>query len=204
MKNVSAHRVRVEMLPKGRMVDGVLSPGMWEEVRIGGTQEGARTRSPEAKAAVSRAPHRAAAKRSTGKAVINILVYLIITGSILVGLPRGLSRALNTDFPMAAITSGSMWPALKVGSLVFIEGISGRDAKVGDIIVFRNSSGTFTVHRVVKLAKNTLTTKGDANFREDEPVRYEDVIGRTVVVRGEPLAIPYVGSITVFASNLKQ
>ena len=132
-------------------------------------------------------------------------MYVLITGGILFGLPKGLSYALNTDFPMAAITSGSMWPELKVGSLVFIEGIDGRDAQIGDIIVFRNDkTNTFTIHRVVELKKNTLITKGDANFKKDEPVSYENIVGRTVVVFNKPLSIPYIGSITVFASNLKQ
>ena len=133
----------------------------------------------------------------------NVLMYFAITGGILFGLPRGLSHYLNTDFPMASITSGSMWPALKTGSLVFIEGIHGREAEVGDIVVFRNDGGSFTIHRVVRVAEGNLITKGDANFTEDDPVDYENVIGRAVTFREKPINIPYVGSITVFASNLK-
>jgi signal peptidase I len=107
---------------------------------------------------------------------------------------------------MAAITSGSMWPALKQGDLVFIKGINGKDDLTnGDIIVYRNeSNNTFTIHRVVKLGDEYVTTKGDANFNEDAPVEYKYVVGKTVILLGKPLRLPYLGSITVFASNLKR
>jgi signal peptidase len=144
-------------------------------------------------------------KKSRAKSIVlNTIVYFLIVGGIIFGLPRALSSVLNTSFPMAAITSGSMWPDLKVGSLVFIEGIDGHEVQVGDIIVYQNrKNNTFTIHRVVKLNENTLVTKGDANFKDDEPISYSDIIGRTVEVFGKPARIPYLGSITVFASNLK-
>ena len=75
---------------------------------------------------------------------------------------------------------------------------------VGDIIVFRNrTNDTLTIHRIAKLGESTVTTKGDANFREDTSVSYADVIGKTVTIGGKSLNIPYLGSITVFASSFK-
>jgi len=139
------------------------------------------------------------------KSMVSFAIYVAIIFVIIFGLPRFLSKTLNTPYPMAAITSGSMWPALEEGDLVFIKGISGEEIKVGDIIVYRNGErATFTIHRVVSLGEKTIITKGDANFSEDAPVSYEDVIGRAVNLRGKPVHIPYLGSITVFASNLKQ
>lgn len=154
----------------------------------------------KSKAAAEQEP---STQRRVFKFAKSLAIYAVITGVIVVGMPKALSSVLNTPFPMAAITSGSMWPELKVGSLVFIEGIDGRDAEIGDIVVFSNENNTFTIHRVTKLGENTLTTKGDANFGADEPIAYEDVIGRTVTAFGGPLSIPYIGSVTVFASNLK-
>lgn len=134
---------------------------------------------------------------------MNVAIYFVIIFGIVFGLPRFLSWALHTQYPMAAITSGSMWPALKEGDLVFVQGIPKEDIKVGDIIVYRNTGGGFTIHRVVKLSESKITTKGDANFGEDAPVSYSDVVGRTFNIGSKPLSIPYLGSITVFASNLK-
>ena len=198
-----------EILPKHRMVDSVLAPGQWEEavfVRNSAAppNEEILFQETETQSEPAQAVKTASSSMGIRGAIINVLVYVLITGGMVLGVPRALSAVLNTPFPMAAITSGSMWPELKVGSLVFIQGIDGREVRVGDIIVFRNENNTFTIHRVAELKENSLTTKGDANFKEDEPIAYKDVIGRAVVVSGKPLSIPHLGSITVFASNLKQ
>src|SRR3989344_6940812 len=139
------------------------------------------------------------------KIAANILIYIFIVVGLIVGLPKFLSWELNTPYPMAAISSGSMWPALKEGELVFIQGIKKEDIKVGDIIVYRGGIGTgFVIHRVTQLGENTLITKGDANFPEDAPVKYENVVGRALYLLNRPVPIPYLGSITVYASNLKK
>lgn len=138
------------------------------------------------------------------KAILNLFIYVIIIGGVIFGLPKLLTNTLNTPYPMAAITSGSMWPELKEGELIFIQGVAKEDLGVGDIIVYRNPKGdTFTIHRIIELENDTLTTKGDANFGPDAPITYDKIIGRTLKFREKPVHIPYLGSITVFASNLK-
>lgn len=139
------------------------------------------------------------------KYVANLAVYVLIIAGIIFGLPNFLVWKLHTTYPMAAITSGSMWPVLKEGDLVFIEGITAKEnIHVGDIVVFRNrQNGTLTIHRVVTITSDKITTKGDANFGTDNPVAYEDVIGKTYNIGEKPLHIPYLGSVTMFANKLK-
>lgn len=145
------------------------------------------------------------AKGRAWKHALNIAIYLVIIFGIIFGIPRFLTWKLHTTYPMAAITSGSMWPVLKEGDLVFIEGITREDIKIGDIIVFQNrTNNTLTIHRVVKLGEEKFTTKGDANFSEDMPALYDDVIGRTYNIGGKPLRIPYLGSVTMFASSVRK
>lgn len=136
-------------------------------------------------------------KGSALKNLIGWVVYLsLLVGSIF-GTPKALSYVLNTSYPMAAITSGSMWPALKKGDLVFIKGV--RDEKeiaIGDIVVYQNPQG-FTIHRIVEFRNEQVVTKGDANNAEDSPVRYEDIIGKTVEFRGKPFRIPMLGNISI-------
>lgn len=129
---------------------------------------------------------------------LNLGLYAAIVVGVLFGLPRFLSWSLETPYPMAAITSGSMWPILNQGDLVLIEGVAKEDIKVGDVIVWKNPQG-FTIHRVVRLGEDTLVTKGDANFTEDEPVRYDDVIGRTYQLFGKNVRFPYLGIISAYA-----
>ena len=127
---------------------------------------------------------------------LHLSIYAAIFGGILWGVPHYLSSKFKTEHPMAAITSGSMWPSLKTGDLVFIERVSKGDLKVGDIVVWQSATG-FTIHRVVRLGDNSLTTKGDANFTEDAPVQYSAVVGRAHLKKdGEPLRIPYAGMLS--------
>ena len=73
---------------------------------------------------------------------------------------------------------------------------------MGDIVVWSNPKG-FTIHRIVKLSEKTLTTKGDANFKEDEAVRYEDLIGKAYRVGEKYVRIPYLGYISVISANVR-
>ncbi len=139
------------------------------------------------------------------KFIFNLIIYILIVGGLVWGLPRLLSWGLNTPYPMAAITSGSMWPVLNEGDLVFIQGVPRESLVVGDVIVFRNEGGPgFTIHRIVTLGEDKLTTKGDANFDNDPPVKYQNVVGKALAWGGKPLHIPYLGSITVAANNLRE
>ena len=142
-------------------------------------------------------------KRRVLRTVINIVIYIAIIASITVGIPKFLSWYLDTPYPMATITSGSMWPALKEGDLVFIKGIRDRaQIAIGDIIVYRNKeNNTFTIHRVVALGNDEITTQGDANFTKDAPVKYENVIGETFTVYGKSVRLPSAGFVTMYASN---
>lgn len=136
------------------------------------------------------------------KFILNIVIYAGIVALIVYGVPYYLTKKLGTEYPIAAITSGSMWPALHIGDLVFIEKVEKKDLKEGDIIVWQNSKG-FTIHRVAELRTNTLVTKGDGNFTSDDPVKYTDVIGRTVYRNERPIRIPYMGYISVWATKIR-
>ncbi len=131
------------------------------------------------------------------KSGIGWVVYLVLLVGLVWGTPKALSYILKSEYPMAAITSGSMWPTLKTGDMVFIKGIHDKsEFEVGDIVVYKNPEG-FTIHRVEEKLENSVITKGDANNTEDKPVKYEDIIGKTVEFRGKPLKIPLLGNISI-------
>jgi len=139
--------------------------------------------------------------KKTTKKIIGWVCYLAVLVGLVVGTPRLLSFALKTPYPMASITSSSMWPALKRGDLVFIKGVGSRgNIEVGDVIVYNNSLG-FTIHRVVELNQETLITKGDANNTPDAPVKYGEVIGRAVKWGEEPFRIPWLGHISILLNK---
>lgn len=135
------------------------------------------------------------------KITLETAIYAGIIVGILWGVPNLLSKNLGTEYPIAAITSGSMWPVLKQNDIVLIKAVPKEELAVGDVVVWQNERG-FTIHRIVKLASTTLVTKGDGNFTEDDPIAYSDIIGRTVMLGSKPLRIPFLGSVSVLGRNL--
>ena len=135
------------------------------------------------------------------KSIVETLIYLIIMATLAVGTPKALCYILKTEYPVASITSGSMWPALKEGDLVLIKGVDKQELKVGDIIVYENKKG-FTIHRIIELNEETLETKGDANNISDSPIKYEKVVGRTVNLFEKPFRSPKLGNVTIWAEEL--
>jgi len=137
------------------------------------------------------------------KSSIGWVLYIGFLVGLVLGVPKGLSYLLKTDYPMASITSGSMWPVLKKGDLIFIKGVNNKgEIQLDDIIVFQNEKG-FTIHRVTKLDENTLVTKGDANNVSDKPIEYEDVIGELLTFNKKPIRVPLLGMISVYINKNK-
>ena len=137
--------------------------------------------------------------RSRGGKVLSvtgtILIVLVILLCSLLVLPGMIG------FHMYNVLSGSMEPALPVGSLLYVEGGEPADVEEEDIIAFYGSledSGIIT-HRVVKnnVVSGTFITKGDANEKEDpEPVSYDNYIGRVA------LSVPYMGGVLTIMTSL--
>ncbi|MCH8161132.1 MAG: signal peptidase I [Chloroflexi bacterium] len=124
-----------------------------------------------------------------------MVLYVVFIGGTVYLAPRFLVRVLNTEHPMAAVTSQSMFPDLKRGDLVFLQGVDkAADLRVGDIIAFDSGDG-FGIHRIVRIDGPSITTKGDANLIADEPIVFDQVIGRTLTIRGRMAKIPYLGNI---------
>jgi len=136
------------------------------------------------------------------KNVVGSALYVFFVCALIFGIPQALSYVLKTPYPMATITSESMWPVLKKNDIIFITKAVKSDLRIGDIIVFKNERG-FTIHRIIEMKDNTLTTKGDANNISDLPISYDEIIGKTLNYGSSPFRIPYIGSITIWAANLR-
>ena len=93
------------------------------------------------------------------------------------------------------VLSGSMEPAIKTGSIVYINtNVYSYEIEENDVIAFKLNNQTVT-HRVVEVNKNdeTFITKGDANKDRDAvPVSFINYRGKTV------FTIPYIGRIVAF------
>lgn len=136
-------------------------------------------------------------RKSILAAVCNILGIGILIICLLVALPLSLPRILGYD--AYNIVSGSMEPAIPVGSVIYVKYEEPKEIQEGDVIAF--FSGTSVIaHRVTenRIIEGVFVTKGDANPLEDlTNVSYRDVIG---VVRAH---FPLVGSyLAVFSQTV--
>ena len=99
------------------------------------------------------------------KKIINVLTTLIIVvgGIFLVLYLFGIVPYV--------ILSGSMEPTIKTGSLCFInKKVDVQKIKKKDVIAFKLDDGTLVTHRVDKINKDGIITKGDNNKRVDDGV----------------------------------
>jgi len=77
----------------------------------------------------------------------------------------------------------SMKPLFKTGDLVLLKDCN--KPKVGDVIVFlKQDSKEKIIHRVIKISKNSIITKGDNNSLKDkETINIKDVIGKVLYIK---------------------
>lgn len=134
--------------------------------------------------------------------LVSGLGSLIIILVIIVCIPLTVPKLLG--YENYTVISGSMEPAIAVGSLVYAKPQDAATVEAGQVIVYRpvNGSGDpdeiSITHRVVTndTEKREFITKGDANAQNDMyPVPYSNMIG---VVKAQ---LPFLGSVAVlFAS----
>ena len=122
------------------------------------------------------------------------LLIILILACIPFTFPRLLGYQAYT------VISGSMEPAIPVGSLVYIKDMEPEDVQKEDVIAFyggRDVNAIIT-HRVVenRAEAREFITKGDANRLEDmNPVDYAHFIGKV------EWSIPKLGGAAQFVTS---
>ena len=129
--------------------------------------------------------------RVFGKLISAIGTILLVVAIIAC---LGLSVPRFAGIEQYVVISGSMEPAIPVGSMVYSAQTDPATLETGDIIVFYSTEAGSTpvTHRVVEnhVADGEIITKGDANEQNDmSPVVYANVLGKLV------LHVPMLGYI---------
>lgn len=124
-----------------------------------------------------------------------ILLVLVIVICAPITLPRLFGYHIFT------VISGSMEPAISIGSLVYVHETVPEEVKAQETIAFYSAdhTGAIITHRVLenRTVSGEFITKGDANPREDpEPVDYGRLLGKVV------LSIPVLGKISAAAATV--
>lgn len=109
------------------------------------------------------------------KRLLAVLMVVLVVLTVLVVLPgmRG--------WKVLVVVSGSMRPAIPVGSLVYVSPTAPATLSPGEICTWKDTEkGVLVTHRVVQVdaTAELLWTKGDANQRTDAPVPFSSVVGK--------------------------
>jgi len=125
---------------------------------------------------------------------ISVLLVLATTVAVLMLLPAILG------FKRYVIESGSMEPAIKVGSVVYSKPADAADLEVGDIITYKpppdSGVNELVTHRIHSIHAHpagppVFRTKGDANESAD-PWRFHLTNGEAAL---EHSHVPYLGYV---------
>ncbi len=129
------------------------------------------------------------------KKLAKITILTIIAVFVIIFLVFYRPVSLWGDTLYEPVYTGSMEPAIPVGSIVVIKPANPNTLKVGDIICFKieSESSTTVTHRIINITDEGFITKGDANEDPDQwIVKKENIIGKVIAV------IPYLGYLSHF------
>ena len=103
--------------------------------------------------------------------VLGVSIYSFIQTEI-----QGKEVANIFGYAIFQVETGSMSKALEIEDIIIIK-LGNENLNKHDIITFKQENN-FITHRITKIDNNVITTKGDANSGEDEPITKKDVIGK--------------------------
>ena len=121
--------------------------------------------------------------------IVRRCAWAVFVAGALVAGGTGLAARLAplVGHELFAIRSGSMEPALGIGSIAVVE--SARTApEPGEAIAFRLPSGTVVIHRVVSTGPDGIETRGDANQGSDP-----GLVPHAAVVGTVAMGVPILG-----------
>jgi len=130
------------------------------------------------------------------KSLLGWILFIICVAGAIYAIPRLLTYTMGTSNPTLVVISRSMYPVLNRGDLILVKSTTLEEIDIGTVIVFHHKDG-LTVHRVVRMNGDIITTKGDANPTEDNPITYADVVGRVPNIGNTLLKIPYIGRVSL-------
>ena len=119
--------------------------------------------------------------------VIKALVDALMTLILIFGIAFIILYVVGIE--PYVVVSGSMEPAIKKGSLSFINKHSKySNVKEGDIIAYTTPAGAKVTHRVISIKEEGLETKGDRNnIPDNNLITEKNFLGKNI------FSIPQVG-----------
>ena len=143
-----------------------------------------------------------AGKSRSALAVIwSVFTWLIVAAAVLLAV--GLVGVRLAGIQVFTVLSGSMEPAYKTGSVIYVKKADYTALRPGDVITFMADEKTVVTHRIVEVVPDAddpavlrFATKGDANAQPDANlVHYKNIIGTPV------FTVPGLGYVVNYIQN---
>jgi signal peptidase len=136
-----------------------------------------------------------------GKRLLKIIYWVFVGFIVAIALLLIISvLPITGNYKVMIVQSGSMVPAIKMGSVVIVKPVS--DYEIGDVITFGPYSTTKapTTHRIYDIniegGQPVYITKGDANNAPDtREIQEKDILGKAL------FSVPYFGYAVDFAKK---
>ncbi len=133
--------------------------------------------------------------------IFKIIYYIVIAFIGLVAVLLVVSVfPITGNFKVKIVQSGSMQPAIKMGSIVVVKPVV--DYKIGDVVTFGRATklNEPITHRIYDIkvvgGEPRYITKGDANNAPDQrEISQREIIGKVL------FDIPYLGYVVDFAQK---
>lgn len=119
------------------------------------------------------------------KIIINLIIFILVVIAIIsvyafIQLNVQNKEYINIfDYSVFSAETGSMSPTIEKGDIVIIK--IGDEIRENDIITYQKENVLIT-HRIAKIDGDTIIARGDYNNTDDEPIKKENVIGKTVFI----------------------
>ena len=129
------------------------------------------------------------------KVLYSIFIALILTILLVHIVQIGILKknyANIFNYSIFCIETGSMFPTINIGDEIIVN--LTRNVEEGDVILYEDENKNIVCHRLVQKCGKVLTTKGDNNNVEDDPINIEQVIGKV---------IKKIPSLGIIQKNLK-
>ncbi len=110
------------------------------------------------------------------KIIVNSLLVLIII--VLVGY---FALRISDRIKIYKVETGSMEKEIHRGDYILL--FRKNQYKVGDVVTYIVDD-YFVTHRIIKTEDGKITTKGDANNVEDNPINYNQIEGKVIYYGG--------------------
>ena len=119
------------------------------------------------------------------KIIINLIIFILVVIAIIsvyafIQLNVQNKEYINIfGYSIFSAETGSMSPTIEKGDIVIIK--IGDEIRENDIITYKKENVLIT-HRIAKIDGDTIIARGDYNNTDDEPIKKENVIGKTVFI----------------------